>query len=206
MVFTLYELIDIVIITLAIGYIFKDFIKIKHSVKYHDDPVKFYQQQKVPSNFKIAMIVAAPAIILHELGHKLIAIAFGMIAQLKAAYGFLLFGILLKLMNYGFIFFVPAYVSWGCPQGDLMCVGNLYINPWIYSIIAIAGPLMNALVWIVCYFLIKSPNIKPKYKPIIFLTKRINGFLFIFNMLPIPMFDGWHVYSGIIETIKLIML
>ena len=197
MLFTPIELLDIVIISLAIGYIFKDFIQVKHHAKYHEDPVKFYSQNVELSNFKMAVLVTAPAIILHELGHKFVAMSFGMIAYLKAAYGFLGLGILLKLMNFGFIFFVPAYVSWGCTNET--CVLMLQQNPWIYSLIAFAGPLVNGVVWLLCYFALK--HVKPKYRPMIGLTKRINGFLFVFNLLPLPMFDGWHVVSGLIKTI-----
>tara|TARA_Y100000034_G_scaffold20219_2_gene23047 strand:+ start:11596 stop:12198 length:603 start_codon:yes stop_codon:yes gene_type:complete len=199
MLFTPIELLDIVIISLAIGYIFKDFIKVKHHAKYHEDPIKFYQQNVKLSNFKMAVMITAPTIILHELGHKFMAISFGMIAQLKAAYGFLGLGVLLKLLNFGFIFFVPAYVSWGCPSQE--CVLVLQQNPWIGSLIAFAGPLLNGILWLICYFAIKSSYIKPKYKPMIGLTKRINGFLFVFNLLPIPMFDGWHVVSGLVRSI-----
>jgi len=198
------ELFDMVVITAVLGYIFKDYIKIRHHSKYEDDPVKFYKQKIMTSNFKIAALVTAPAIIFHELGHKFMAIAFGMVAQLHAAYTFLGLGLLLKILNFGFIFFVPAYVSWGCP--DMGCVVLLQQNPWIYSLVAFAGPFVNGLIWLICYFVIKYSMVKPKYLPIIGLTKRINGFLFIFNLLPIPMFDGWHVYSGLWETIKLMMI
>ncbi len=206
MFITLNEILDIIIIIAIVGYIFKDFIKVKHHTSYHEDPIKFYQQKPSFSNLKVAILVTAPAIILHELGHKFMAMAFGMTAVLKAAYEFLLLGIVLKILNFGFIFFVPAYVRSGCATEDLVCIANTILNPWIYSLIAFAGPMINGIIWLTCYFMLKSSNTKSKYKPIIFLTKRINGFLFVLNLLPIPGFDGWHVIRGIIESIKLAML
>ena len=203
MVFTLYEIIDIIIISLVVGYIFKDFIKVKHHASYHDDPIKFYQQKKRSSNFKTAILVTAPAIILHELGHKFVAIGFGMFATLKAAYEFLILGLILKMLNFGFIFFVPAYVTWGCPTKA--CQTYLLANPWVYSLIAFAGPLVNGAIWLICYFVIKSPKTRPKYIPILALIKRINGFLFILNMIPVGYgnfgFDGWYVFKGLIYSI-----
>lgn len=195
MFFTLSEIIDIVIITLVLGYIFKDVFRSKQ-VDYYEDPIRFYKQESF-SSFKTAILITAPAIILHELAHKFMAIAFSMTATLKAAYMFLLFGLVLKLLNFGLIFFVPAYVSWGCENQS--CALILQSNPWIPSVIAFAGPAMNSIIWLTCYFMLKRRNIR--YQHLIILTKRINGFLFILNMLPIPGFDGWHVYSGIVQSI-----
>ncbi|MBC8444116.1 site-2 protease family protein, partial [Candidatus Woesearchaeota archaeon] len=44
-------------------------------------------------------------------------------------------------------------------------------------------------------------NIKKRYIPFLILTKKINLFLFIFNMLPIPFFDGGHFFSSILSAL-----
>jgi len=138
-------------------------------------------------------MAVAPAIILHEFGHKLIAVAFGLQASFNAAYGWLILGTLLKLMNFGFIFFVPAYVSFGC--AGFGCV----ILPWQNILIAFAGPLVNLLLWGVASVLLYQKGIKEQHRDILFLTKRINMFLFVFNMIPIPGFDGHKVLLGIFQ-------
>ena len=94
-------------------------------------------------------------------------------------------------MNFGFIFFVPAYVS---------ITGST--SPFNYSIVAIAGPAVNLLLWLIALLLLKSESVRKNHKlvPWLVVTKKINLFLFIFNMLPIPGFDGAKVYQGLIQT------
>lgn len=99
------EIIDLIIMSLAIGFIFKDFIKPKFQ---NYDPIKHF---KTKGNIKFAIYAVAPAIVLHELGHKFIAIFLGVDATFFASYGFLLIGVILKLMGSGIIFFVPGYVT-----------------------------------------------------------------------------------------------
>ena len=208
MFFSFSELVDVVVMCLALGFIFKDFFRVHafnaRSVQHKHDPLAQYNGQKKLgkfgakldfSGFKFAILVTAPAIILHELGHKVVALAYGMQATFHAAYGWLGIGILLKLMNFGFIFFVPAYVS---------ISGR--VSPLEHSLIAFAGPAVNLSLFLICLGILKNKDVMKicgkKYKrwiPAIVLTKRINMFLFIFNMLPIPMFDGFKVYEGLVK-------
>jgi len=116
---------------------------------------------------------------------------FGLQAVFNAAYGWLGFGLLLKLLNVGFIFFVPAYVS-------INGIGS----PLVFSTIAFAGPFMNLILWLGAAYALKQKKlVKEKYLPFVYLTKQINMFLFIFNMLPIPGFDGFKVYQGLFQLI-----
>jgi Zn-dependent protease len=198
MLFSLREILDIIVMALAIGFIFKDaFLPRRQRIvteKY--DPVAHYRnlgKNYDLGGFVFAMIVAAPAVLFHELGHKLVAMGFGMNAEFHAAYFWLVLGVVLKLMNFGFIFFVPAYVS----------ITGAGMTPLMSSATAFAGPAVNLAMFLVPFLLLKSKTFVQKYRKyvaILFLTSRINIFLFIFNMLPIPMFDGWTVYSGLIQS------
>lgn len=193
MLFTLPELIDIVIMSLALGFIFKDIFKKKIIVTKDYDPIKAYTSFTSSSayqNFIFAILVTAPAVILHEFGHKFMAINFGATATFNAAYLFLGIGILLKLMNVGFVFFVPAYVSW---------VGRVTAQQ--ASMIAFAGPLVNLIIWLSAAAWLKYGKVNEKYLQFFVLTKKINMFLFIFNMIPIPGFDGYHVIINLINVV-----
>ncbi|MBI5389589.1 M50 family metallopeptidase [Candidatus Woesearchaeota archaeon] len=196
MLFTLKELFDIIIMTLAVGYIFKDMFIMRRQATHHYDPLEYYRQPS-GSNFKFAIIAAAPAIILHELGHKFTALAFGMSAEFHAAYFWLLLGVVLKLINFGFIFFVPAYVQWGCPTDA--CLAMVQANPWVGSVIAFAGPAINGLLWLGAWIALRQKWVAKKYVPLVIIMKYINGFLFIFNLLPIPGFDGFHFFKGLVS-------
>jgi Zn-dependent protease len=179
MIFSLRELIDIIAMTLILGFIFKDLFKRTN-----------IGVQK--GAFVFACLVTAPAIILHELGHKFVALFFGLQATFTAAYTWLGIGVLLKLLGTGLIFFVPAYVRISGTNGIL---------PLDYSVIAFAGPAVNLILFGVSWLVLRKKKLKKQNYLFWYITKQINLFLFIFNMLPIPMFDGFKVYQGIWQTI-----
>ena len=190
-VFSIWEILDIVFMSVIVGIIFMDFLKKFRTVSIEE----YYFKNKIKSavnDFKFAVIATVPAILLHELGHKFIAMAFGLTAVFKAAYLWLGIGLILKFT--GMVFFIPAYVSIGAPAG-------MHVPSYIFSIIAFAGPAVNLILWILAYFAIKRNWFGDKYKPLIYLTKQINMFLFLFNMLPLPGFDGYQVYKGLFQYI-----
>ncbi len=177
------EILRLVIMTLALGFIFKDILKVpssydplkKKAINYHD--------------FLFASIVVAPAIILHEMAHKFVAVFFGLSAEFHAHYLGLGLGIFLRLIGSPFLFFVPGFV---------MVEGA---SPLQHSIIAVAGPLMNLALWIAAALLLRSSlKIEGKSRMALHLTKQINMLLFIFNMLPIPGFDGYHFFTGMYQA------
>jgi len=197
MAITPMEIIDILIMTAGLGFIFKD-IFARPRMYSAEDPLKYYEQPKL-NNFKFAIYAVAPAVIFHELGHKFVALGFGMNAIFHAAYTWLGIGIVLRLMRFPFIFFVPGYVSLSCTNP--VCMAMISANPWILSIVAFAGPGMNLLLWLGSRYALNHSLVPKKYIAVVSLSLRINLFLFIFNMLPIPPFDGFKVFSGIFASI-----
>ena len=187
-IITLREVMDVIFMIVALGVIFSIFLK-KFRPPQHYDPL----EQKIGIDwklFKFAMYITAPAIILHELGHKFVALGFGLDATFHAAYIWLGFGLLLALMQTGILFFVPAYVSI-----------SQQASPLVFSAIAFAGPFVNLILWLATRYALKAGKVKKKYLPLVQITSKINMFLFIFNMIPIPGFDGFKVYQGIFQTI-----
>ena len=178
------ELIDIVIMTLAVGYIFMDFFRLRNEHPGFD-----------ARRLWLACLVTAPALIAHELAHKFTAIAMGFQAVFHAAYFWLGFGIVLKLVHAPLIFFVPGYVSIECVTGA--CT----IPPLTSSLIAFAGPALNGALYLISWLVLRQRLTRSRRWLLFwFLTKRINGLLFILNMLPIPGFDGFTVYRGLFQT------
>lgn len=184
------ELFDMVLMSLVIGFIFKDIFRQHRGWRTPEEVMKNitpgFKISRI-SDFWYAVLLVAPSIIFHEFGHKFTAMAFGLNATFHAAYVWLGIGVLLKIVMPGFIFFVPAYVSF--PNT---------VTPLQSALIAFAGPAVNGLFWLIPYIYLKS-GARPKKEILRYLIffKRINGFLFIFNMLPIPLFDGYHVYAGL---------
>ncbi|MBI4149998.1 M50 family metallopeptidase [Candidatus Woesearchaeota archaeon] len=187
------EIIDILIMTAAMGYIFKDVFR---KEEYHGyDPLEALKHFRYTSgwqDFKFAALVTAPAIIFHELAHKFVALAYGLQATFHASYEFLGLGILLKLFNFPFIFFIPGYVSHSAAASHLHA-----------ALIAGAGPFMNLFFWFACRTILKNKPFIRRHKTwhnALFLSARINMFLFIFNMLPIPIFDGAQFYVNMFHA------
>lgn len=183
------EIFDAIVMSLAIGYIFMGFFSRFNTFRRHN----YYDIRgaRFPWHdlwFSAALV--APAILFHELGHKLLALSFGMGAVFNASYFGLLLGIGLKLMNSPFLFFIPAYVS--------ISGGG---TPLQTSAIAFAGPFVNLVLWLGSVYLLKSVKLPRKYVPFLFLTSKINMILFVFNMIPIPGFDGFKVFEGLARLI-----
>lgn len=149
-----------------------------------------------------AALITAPAIILHEFGHKITALSFGFTSTLHAACstaniagggffdfycGLTIVSIVLKIVNFGFIFFIPAFVE---------TVGNATVLQ--HTLISVAGPLVNLALFLITLIILKThKKLSLKMMNFLTLTKNINLFLFVFNMIPIPGFDGFNVFRGI---------
>ena len=196
MLLTIRELIDMVIIIFAVGYIFTDYFDtFRKRSQENYDPLLHARPGFNWQSFRFAAYVTAPAIILHELGHKFVALSLGYSATFHAAYVWLLIGIGLKLLGTGFIFFVPAFVSHSAAATPLQSAA-----------IAFAGPAVNLIIWLCALALMKSPqlartlNLKQQHLPLIGLMAKINMFLFFFNMIPIGFFDGAAVLSGVLSA------
>ncbi|RME30986.1 hypothetical protein D6789_04060, partial [Candidatus Woesearchaeota archaeon] len=188
------EVIDIIAMSLVVGLIFKDFFQ---------SPTKtpeYYLKNVTPgrsivsrlsmSNFWWAVALVAPSIILHEFGHKFVALAFGLKATFNAAYGWLFAALVLKYLL-GFVFFVPAYVA---IRGAS--------TPLQDALTSFAGPAVNLALWLGAAFWLKNMRgfrSKKQQDLAMFLKafSKINMFLFIFNMIPLPGFDGFHVLAAL---------
>ncbi len=175
------EIFDMIVMTLFVGYIFRDIFS-RYS---HKTPKLGFDW----NSLKFAIMITAPGLILHELSHKFVAMSFGMTATFHAAYIWLIFGLIMKLLNFGFIVFVPAFVSIAGSGSNLQ-----------FALIALAGPLTNLLIWLIAAYLIKNKKIKTKHINLVVLTREINKFLFIFNMIPIPGFDGFQFLVNLFKV------
>jgi len=187
MIATLKELFDLLLMSAVLGFIFMDIFRVK---KFSPEGIPVHER----FSFKpvlMAMYVTVPAIALHELSHKLTALAYGLQATFSASYFGLGIGLVLKLIGSPFIFFIPAYVE---------VVGSA--GSWASAVIAIAGPLVNLVLWASSKIILaRTKKLGRELKIILVVTKKINGFLFIMNMLPIPGFDGFNAYISIAQAV-----
>ncbi|MEM2138766.1 MAG: hypothetical protein QXM96_01280 [Candidatus Woesearchaeota archaeon] len=188
MVFTIGEIIDLVIMIFSIGFIFSGFIKKEPEEEY--DPLKYYKKDQRFENFKYATIVAAPAVVLHELAHKFTAMAFGATAILHAPIDWYVIAVIMRLFNFPIFFFVGGYVS----HTRL---------PYLESaIVSIAGPLTNLIIYLCVLLIINLKLVKRKDYKILGIISKLNLFLFVFNLIPLPGFDGFHFLMNMFYFIR----
>ena len=185
MIITLRELLDILVMIAATGYIFMGIVAQRPRPK--DVLARLEHGASFDWRaFRMSVLVTAPALIVHELAHKFVAMGFGLQATFHAAYEWLVIGIALKLLNTGFIFFIPGYVSLGSSMSPLQSL-----------LIAGAGPLLNLMLWLGTWGLLTYGKWTRQQFIVIFMTRKINMWLFILNMLPLPFADGFKVYQGL---------
>ena len=192
---TPFEIFDIIMMALAIGFIFSDHFRrpVVHETndgKY--DPLKYYTEKRssIWENTKFAAMITAPPLVLHELSHKFIAMYYGATATLHAPYTMYAIAVIMKLMSFPLLFFVGGYVE----HTQLPALPSAFVS--------FAGPLMNFLVWFICWALVRYKFAKRNSYKIIVPMGRISLFLGIFNMIPIPGFDGWNFITSMINVFK----
>lgn len=186
MLISLTEIAHMIIVVLALGFIFMSYLK---RPKTELDVLGYTKQGFDWQDFKTAALITAPGIILHELAHKFVAMGFGLIATFKVWWFGLFLGVFLKIINSPFILFAPGFVE----TSSRTALQSLLIS--------FAGPFVNLLLFGIAWYCLEYIKLNRKWAIILYLTKQINLFLFIFNMLPIPPLDGYKVFSNLFNLI-----
>ncbi|MBT5274875.1 hypothetical protein HOH11_02085 [Candidatus Woesearchaeota archaeon] len=173
------EIIKLLILTIALGYIFSGFIQRPRKVLDYLRPFPAFD------DIKYAAIIIAPAIIFHELAHKAVGLYFGFDSVLGISTLGLGLGVILRFIKSPIIFFIPAFV---------ISSGASYF-PAKFALLALAGPATNfALYWLSEWALISRKW--PKYNHAFIISRRVNLWLLILNMIPFGFFDGAKVLKG----------
>lgn len=139
-----------------------------------------------PERLLLAAVTVGVAFLLHELAHKFIAQKYGYWAEFRRFN----FGLILAvfLSFYGFIFAAP---------GAVMIAGIATREQ--NGKISMAGPLTNiilALLFLLLGMFLAAFGLStPLLQSIMGFGITINGWLALFNMIPIPPLDGSKVFS-----------
>ena len=183
MITSFQEIINLIILTAAIGYIFTGFIT---KPGLHKPGFNW-------EDFKFAVLIAAPGVVLHELAHKFVAMAFGLAAMFKVFWGGLGLAVFLKLVHSPILIIAPGYV-----EIPALGTSNLAL-----TLIAFAGPAVNIILFVAAHIILTRAKHLTRTQAIaLYLTKQINLLLFVINMLPIPPLDGSKVFTGLFRIIS----
>jgi Zn-dependent protease len=88
------------------------------------------------------------------------------------------------------MFFVGGYVTI-----------NGILTPLQSALISVAGPLTNLILYLIAISMIKFKLIDRKHFHTLEIVSRINLFLFAFNLIPLPGFDGYNFFSSLLRVI-----
>lgn len=185
MFITISEIIAVLAMTFGIGYIFSGYFKRSPD----EDPLSYYTKNSVWEDTKFASMIAAPPLVFHELAHKLVAMGFGAEAVLNAPYMMYAIVVLLKTIGFPLLFFVGGYVS------------HTPLPAFPSALVSIAGIATNFLIWGICVFLVKKKIVPRKYYSIVIPMGKLSLFLGIFNLIPIPGFDGYHFITALFSML-----
>ena len=167
------EIIQLFIITLALGYIFSGFIK-----RNNNDLFSFKNFSW--KNIFFAALIATPAVVLHEFGHKFAALLLGLDAHFEVFGLGLVLGLVLRVLGSGFLLLAPGYVV----------ISGLQSSFAVFFT-AFAGPFVNLVFWLCSLWLLRSKfSLSEGQIRYFSALALVNKWLFIFNMIPLPPLDG----------------
>ncbi|MCK4968853.1 MAG: site-2 protease family protein [Candidatus Aenigmarchaeota archaeon] len=170
------ELKDILISTLALGFIFT------------------YPQLNF-TILSIYTIVIAFSFIPHELAHKFAAMKYGAYARFEMFKQGLIFALVLAVVtNGGFVFAAPGAVMIYTQFRSHAGIHQIKITQKDNAFISAVGPGINiaiALLFVIVSFLFPGGFMAVIASVIV----RVNVFLALFNLLPIMPFDGSKIYA-----------
>jgi Zn-dependent protease len=127
--------------------------------------------------FPMMFLVVMLSFVVHELSHKYFAQKYNYLAEFKANKNFLFITVILSI--FGIIIAAP---------GAVYIHGTYNIKK--QGIIALSGPASNIIMAIIFLTLSLTINIG-----VFYYIYFINAILGLFNMLPIPIFDGFKVWN-----------
>ena len=144
-----------------------------------------------PQTYISWVLIVAFSICVHEWAHAAMALRCG--DDTAAEAGHLTLNPLVQMGPFSIVVLLIIGIAWGAVPVNPALFRKKFHN----ALVAFAGPLSNLLISLVLglvYVILAKVGDNPAER--FFLLGCIaNGVLFFFNMLPVPMFDGWAILS-----------
>jgi Zn-dependent protease len=156
---------------------------------------------KSPDVYITFVVVMAFSICVHEFSHAWAALSQG--DETAARQGYLTLNPLHSMGMQSLMFLLVLGFAWG----------SVPVNPgamrrrWSHALVSLSGPVANLVLGtffaVLCGALTAlAPDaaITSAMRTMLVLGAGANYLLFMLNMLPIPMLDGWEVYSFLVPA------
>lgn len=141
------------------------------------------------------VLIVAFSICVHEYAHAYIALRLG--DDTAAEEGHLSLNPFVQMGGMSLIMLVVIGIAWGAVPVSI----SRFRQRWAGAVVAVAGPLSNLVLSAIFSLLFVGVMTfggegVGRELPMFFRVGAMaNGVLFFLNMLPVPMFDGWSVFS-----------
>ena len=141
------------------------------------------------------MLIVTFSICVHEFAHAWMALRKG--DDTAARLGHLSLNPLIQ-MGWGSLIMLALFgLAWGAVPVDVRNLHRRSDAAWV----SLAGPLANLLLAVAFSFVFVVAALLPGQEAkltldFFWLAAKANAVLMVFNLLPIPMFDGWGVLEG----------
>ena len=144
-----------------------------------------------PAYYLSWILLAAFSICFHEYAHAAVALRVG--DDTAAREGHLTLNPLVQMGVQSMVMLVLFGIAWGAVPVNLSTVRNRTHR----AMISLAGPLANLLLCLIFSLLrvIAQTAGSDKAASFLFIGGAVNGMLFVFNMLPVPVLDGFAILS-----------
>lgn len=144
-----------------------------------------------PLSYFRLIVIMIVSICLHELAHGIVAIDQGDDTPIRS--GHMKFDPIILMGAESIVMLCLFGISWGAMPVN---PNKFRSRQWGDLIVSAAGPLSNAILGLISvWFLKASEHYQFLSKDFFFLAAVINFNLFLFNCLPIPPLDGFHIFS-----------
>jgi len=145
--------------------------------------------------FALLLPIVLVSLTLHELAHAWVAWRLGDPTAKRE--GRLTLNPVVHIDPIGTLMFVVTGLAAGLPFGWAKPVP---VNPGYFrrpkegmAIVAVAGPIMNFLIALVCFAVLRHVNMSSEAFEVLRLAWIVNVVLGIFNLIPVPPLDGSRV-------------
>ena len=147
------------------------------------------------------MLVVIFSICVHELAHAWTALRCG--DETAAEQGHLTLNPLVQMGWSSLLVLVLFGIAWGAVPVDVSRLRSHRQAAWV----AAAGPLANLFLSVLFSALLVGSSLLPGGHLELALdffkfAAMANGVLFLFNLLPVPMFDGWAILSVLVPSLQ----
>lgn len=164
----------------------------------------FNYLQSDPAFYLTWVVVITFSICCHEVAHAWMAAHEGDYTACRQ--GYLTLNPLKVMGPMSLIALAMFGVAWGAVPVNRA----QFRRPASQFLVSFAGPASNLILAVLFALLaglvgsrgLRSEDLKDAYKMLLYAGTMSNLFLFLFNMLPLPMLDGWDVFACFIPPMR----